>query len=398
MNPEITYFAKTNFRNERKLFGIKQSDRAYHTYIIGKTGAGKTNLLKTKILQDIQFNRGLCLFDIHGDLIEEIQHHLPLRRKGDVVFLNIPDKELSIGYNPLKRVSFEKRSLVASSILESFERLNDSKSWGAKLSHILRFILLTLLDQKEANFSDILRIMRDKEYRKSCLKNVINPDVKDFWTKEFYQYTKFDLVPIYNKIGGFLAHPAIKRFLVENKNTISLRKIMDGKKILLVNLSKGAIGTDSAYLLGSLLLSSLTSASFSRIDTLEALRVPFHVYLDEFQNYTNPSLVNMLSELRKFKVTLTLAHQYLDQLEPDIRSAVLGNVGTIISFRLGAFDAQHMMNELFNEYQPIFTIGDYVNLPNYYIYLRLMIDGKPSKPFSAITIQYKNISDNFLPL
>ena len=165
---------------------------------------------------------------------------------------------------------------------------------------------------------------------------------------------------------------------------------MDDKKILMVNLSKGAIGTDSAYLLGSLLLSSITSASFSRIDTLEDDRLPFHIYLDEFQNYTNRSLVNMLSELRKFKVTLTLAHQYLDQLEPEIRSAVLGNVGTLISFRLGALDAQKMMKELFMEYQPIFSVGDYVNLPNYEIYLRLMIDGKPSKPFSATTIKYED--------
>ena len=196
LNSEITYFAKTNFRDTRKVFGIKQSDRAFHTYIIGKTGTGKTNLLKTQILQDIQFGRGCCLFDIHGDLIEEIQHCLPQGRKGDVVFLNIPDKNLSLGYNPLRRVSFEKRSLVASSILETFERLNDSKSWGAKLSHILRFILLTLLDQPEANFSDILRIMRDKVYRKNCLKNVVSEEVKEFWNKEFYQYTKFDLIPI----------------------------------------------------------------------------------------------------------------------------------------------------------------------------------------------------------
>ncbi len=390
MNPEITYFAKTNFRDQRVLFGIKQPDRAYHTYIIGKTGAGKTNLLKTKILQDIHFNRGFCLFDIHGDLIEEIQHRLPQGRKGDVVFLNVPDQNLSIGYNPLKRVSYEKRSLVASSILETFERLSSSKSWGAKLSHILRFILLTLLDQKHANFSDILRIIRDKEYRKECVKNIVNEDVKEFWTKEFYQYTKFDLVPIYNKIGGFLAHPAIRRLLVENKDSMSLRKIMDGKKILLINLSKGAIGSDSAYLLGSLMLSSITSASFSRIDTLENERVPFHIYLDEFQNYVNPSLVNMLSELRKFKVTLTLAHQYLDQLDIDIKNAVLGNVGTLISFRLGARDAQYMMKELFKEYQPIYSIGDYVNLPNYEIYLKLMIDGKPSKPFSATTIRYED--------
>ncbi len=389
MNSDITYFAKTNFRDQKNLFGIKQSDRAYHTYIVGKTGTGKTNLLKTKILQDIKFNRGLCLFDIHGDLIEEIQHRLPQGKKGDVVFLNVPDPHLSIGYNPLKRVSYEKRSLIASSILETFERLNDTKSWGAKLSHILRFVLLSLLDQPHADFSDILRIIRDKAYRKDCLKNIINEDVKEFWTKEFYQYTKFDLVPIYNKIGGFLAHPAIRRLLVENDDSLSLRKIMDGKKILLVNLSKGAIGSDTANLLGSLLLSSITAASFSRIDTVEEERVPFYIYLDEFQNYVNPSLVNMLSELRKFKVSLILAHQYLNQLDMDIKNAVLGNVGTLISFRLGAGDAQAMMNELFREYQPIFSIGDYVHLPNYHIYLSLMIDGKPSRPFSATTIRYE---------
>jgi len=294
MNTGITYFAQTNFRNKNQLFGIRQPDRQYHTYVIGKTGAGKTNLLKTKILQDIEQNRGLCLFDIHGDLIKEIQDHLPQRRKDDLVFLDVPNKDLSIGYNPLVRVSYEKRSLVASSILETFERLSSSKSWGAKLSHILRFILLTLLDQKQADFSDILRIMRNKEYRKSCIKNIVNDDVKEFWIKEFHQYSpKFDLVPIYNKIGGFLAHPAIRRILVENTNRISLRKAMDEKKIVLVNLSKGAIGTDTAYLLGSLLLSSLTSASFSRINIPEEERVPFHIYLDEFQNYTNPSLVNM---------------------------------------------------------------------------------------------------------
>jgi len=392
MNTGITYFAQTNFRNQKQLFGIRQADRQYHTYVIGKTGAGKTNLLRTQIFQDIDQKQGLCLFDIHGDLIKEIQDHLPQGRRDDLIFLDVPNKDLSIGYNPLVRVSYEKRSLVASSILETFERLSSSKSWGAKLSHILRFILLTLLDQPKADFSDILRIMRDKEYRKSCIKRIVSDDVKEFWEKEFYQYSpKFDLIPIYNKIGGFLAHPAIRRILIENTDRISLRKAMDEQKIVLVNLSKGAIGADTAYLLGSLLLSSLMSASFSRIDIPENERKPFHIYLDEFQNYTNPSLVQMLSELRKFKVSLTMAHQYLDQLTSEIRSAVLGNVGTIISFRVGAIDAPYLTKELFQEYpKSAFSIGDYVNLPNYHIYLKLMIDGKPSKPFSAKTIRYED--------
>jgi len=389
-NPNITYFAKTNFRHDRRIFGIQQEDRAYHTYVLGKTGSGKTNLLITQILQDLQHNRGICVFDVHGDLINTVIKHLPNHRKKDVVYLDIPNPNLSLGYNPLKRVSYEKRSLVASGILETFQKLW-SGAWGVRLEHILRYILLTLLDQPKANFSDIPRIIHDEVYRKECVKNIVNNDVKQFWEKEFVKYGKADIVPLLNKVGAFLVHPAIKRVLVENKNNISLRKIMDEKKILLVNLSKGVIGSDIAHILGSLLLTSLTSASFSRIDTPEDKRVPFHIYLDEFQNYTTPTLVNLLSEIRKMKVILTMAHQYFHQLEIDIRNAVIGNVGTIICFRLGAVDASYMQKELYKDRHPLIEVGDYVNLPNYHIYLRLMIDGIPSKPFSAITIPYTDV-------
>jgi type IV secretory pathway TraG/TraD family ATPase VirD4 len=388
-NPNITYFAVTNWRDRKDLFGIKQEDRAFHTYILGKTGAGKSNLLITKILQDIKHKRGACVFDVHGDLIKTVSLHVPNYRKQDLIYLNIPDGNLTFGYNPLKRVSYEKRSLVASAILDSFQKLW-SGAWGIKMEHILRYILLTLLDQPKANMRDIIRILQDEEYRKKCIKNVVNPDVKNFWIKEYDKYGKNDVTPILNKVGAFLVHPTIKRLLIDNADSLSFRKIMDEKKILLVNISKGSLGVDVANILGSLLLSTLTSAAFNRIDLEEDKRVPFHIYLDEFQNYTNKTLTEMLSELRKFKVTLTLAHQYLHQLSDDIRYGVLGNVGTVICFRIGAVDAEYMLMEHYIEFLPL-TLGDYVNMKNHHVYVKLMIDGKPSKPFSAITVHYKTI-------
>lgn len=386
----ITYFAHTNYRNQRKLFGIKQEDRKYHTYILGKTGAGKTNLLLTQILQDIKHHRGVCVFDVHGDLIKTLRAHPLLNLRQDVTYLDIPNPELKVGYNPLKRVSLEKRSLVAGAILESFQKLWGG-AWGLKLEHILRYILLTLLDQPKAHLGDILRIIQDESYRTSCLKNITNPDVYKFWISEFKSYSKNDLLPVYNKIGAFLAHPAIKRLLITNADNLSLRKIMDQSGVLLVNLSKGQLGDDVSYIIGSLLLSSLSSAAFSRINLPEQERKKFHLFLDEFQNYTTKALPDMLSELRKFGLSLTFAHQYLHQLTPEIQHGVLGNVGTIICFRLGAQDAAHMIKELYQSSGWKISVGDYVNLPNRYIYLKLIIDGIPSRPFSAITISYKDI-------
>ncbi len=385
----ICYFAQTNFRNQRKRFGIQLPDRLYHFYITGKTGTGKTTLLHTKFSQDVQNGHGLCLVDVHGDLIKEVLNSIPEHRKQDVVYLNATDPNLNLGYNPLRRVRYEKRPLIVSNILEVFQRLWGNQSWGVKLSHILRNILLTLLDQPSASFSDVLRILHDEEYRKSCLRHIVNPDVKAFWEKEFKTYSKNDLVPLYNKLGAMLSYPAVKRILVENNKQISLRSIMDNQKILLVNLSKGMLGSDASYILGSLLLTSLSASAFSRADTQENERQPFFVYLDEFQNYTNLSLVEMLSELRKYKVGMVLAHQYIAQLDPQIRDAVLGNVGTIVTFRLGQADARYMEKEFY----PTFKRDHFLNLPNYNIYLKMIINGHPSKAFSATTLPPYQLPD-----
>lgn len=381
LRPDITYFAKLLFRNDQRVFGIRQDDRLLHTYIIGKTGTGKSTLLQTMILQDIQAKRGVCLLDPHGDLVENVVNTIPKDRLKDIIYLNVPDRTLSLRYNPFKKVSYEKRSLVASSILDVFKKLWFD-AWGVKLEHILRYTILTLLDQPEATIADIPRLLLDRAYRKSALVHIKNESVKAFWEKEFVHYNRYDLLPVLNKVGGMLAHPAIKRVLIENPHEISLRKAMDENKIIMVNLSKGYLGEDTAHILGALLISSISAAAFSRVDTPETSRIPFMLYMDEFHNFTTLSLVNMFSELRKFKVGLTLAHQYMHQLDEEIKRAILGNAGTIISFRVGTEDAQFLSKEMF----PVFDLEDLLNLPNRSVYLKLMIDGTPSRPFSAETI------------
>ena len=383
MKTDITYFAKTNFRNEGKVFGIRQSDRLMHTYIIGKTGVGKSTLLKFMFLQDAQAGRGVCLLDPHGDLVESIRKAIPEERKKDILYFNVPDRTLALRYNPFKKVSYEKRSLVASSIIEVFKKLWID-AWGVKLEHILRHSILTLLDQPQATIADIPKLLLERSFRSEAIKHVQNPSVKAFWDKEFVHYNQYDLLPVLNKVGGMLAHPVIKRVLIENPEEVSLRKAMDEGKIVLVNLAKGYIGEDAAHLLGALFVSSLSSAAFSRTDTEEENRIPFMLYMDEFHNFTTLSLVNMFSELRKFKVGMILAHQYFYQLDDEIRWAILGNAGTIISFRVGTEDAQFLSKEMY----PVFTLEDFINLPNYSIYLKLMIDGAPSKPFSATTLAH----------
>jgi len=383
---DITYFARINYRSITKRFGIRQADRLLHTYIIGKTGTGKTTLLETKIRQDVERGRGLCLIDPHGDLVTRIRNTIPPHRQADVVYLDITDVNQPWGYNPLTRVSYEKRALVASSILETLKKLWSS-AWGVKLEHLLRFTLLALLDQPKSDVSDIPKMLYDKSFRAEALKRVQNPEVSQFWKKEFPRYSYYDILPVLNKVGGLLAYPTIKRVLIENTQRLSLRKVMDEQKILLVNLAKGEVGEDVAHILGAVLLTSISSAAFSRVNVLERDRIPFYVYLDEFQNFTTLSLVNMLSELRKYKVGMILAHQYLDQLEDDIKRAVLGNVGTHISFRIDAFDATLMAMKM----HPEFELVDFINLPNHHIYLSLMIDGRPSKPFSAVTLQPSDI-------
>ena len=380
---DISYFAKSNFRTTHHTFGIKQADRLFHFYCFGKSGSGKTSLLKKLMEQDIKADRGFTFLDVHGDasreMVHQLKHHYADR---EFIYFDVTNPNLSIGYNPLKKVSYAKRSLVASNILEIFQR-NWKSAWGMKMEHILRMILLTLLDQPKAQLSDILKLLHQKSYREECLPNITSEAIRMFWTSEFPKYKPNDLLPIMNKLGGFLSHSIVHKILIENTNQLSLRKIIDEGTILVLNLAKGQVGADVANILGGLLLTSLASASFSRIDILEKDRTPYFLYIDEFQTISGTELIaELLAQVRKFKIGLILANQFLHQLDSEVRNSVLGNVGTIVAFRLGISDANLMAKEFY----PIFKASDFTSLANHSIYLKLMIDGKPSVPFSADTI------------
>jgi hypothetical protein len=382
----ITHFAQTNARHPHRVFGIKSTDRLSHMYVIGKTGVGKTTLLETLIQGDIARGAGCALIDPHGDFAQRLDAWVPDTRRADLVYLSLTDPALPYGYNPLSFVSSDRRSLVASGILDVFKKMWVD-AWGARMEHILRNAILALLDQHHAVLPDVLRLLTDKTFRHQVIARVTNKQVVAFWRDEFprysFRYQADGIAPIQNKVGAFLADPRIYRLLTRPDGLLRLRSIMDQGKVLLVNLAKGKIGEDSTSLLGGLLVTSLGLAAFSRADVEEHKRRPFYIFIDEFQNFTTLALANMLSELRKYGIGVVLAHQYLAQLDPKIREAVLGNVGTTISFRVGAIDAQYIAREFAPDIQAL----DLQNLSNHEIYVRLMIDGTPSKPFSAKTLR-----------
>jgi len=381
-----TFFAHSNFRNRPQRFGIKRQDRLLHIYVIGKTGTGKSTLLESFMRQDVERGEGFALLDPHGDLVERIARSIPDHRKDDVVYLDATDPKQPYGYNPLKRVAADKRPLAASGLLEVFHKAWGDRAWGQRMEHILRNALLALLDHPEATIADTLRLFRDSAYRKEVAEGAQNRQVRDFWLHEFpnysYRYRAEALAPIQNKVGAFLAIPSIARIVGDAPTPISLRRLMDEGKILLVNLARGKLGEDATALLGGLLVTNIGLAAFSRADIPADGRRLFFVYLDEFQYFTTLSVANMIAELRKYGVGLVLANQYLAQLSDDVRHAVLGNAGTIISFRVGPEDAA----VLAKEFDPKFRAVDLLTLPNHRIYLKLMIEGAPSKPFSAETV------------
>lgn len=383
MSPDVSRFARTNHRNSRRPFGIKQLDRLSHMYVIGKTGVGKSTLLETLARQDMDAGRGFALVDPHGDLVEKLASECASDPR--VVHVNAPDPQQPYGYNPLRRVRDDKIPLAVSGMLETLKKLWPD-AWGVRMEHILRNSLYALLERDDSTLPDILALYSDEDFRNEVAKDIRNAVVKQFWTEEFENYParlRAEMVaPIQNKVGALLADPTLYRILVNPKRDLRFRQIMDAGQVLLINVSKGRLGEDASLLLGSLIVSTIGLAAFSRAEETETTRRPFFLYLDEFHNFTTLMLANMMSELRKYGVGLTLAHQYLHQLEPDIRHAVLGNAGTVISFRVGPEDAL----VLGREFEPQFTASDLLSLPNRSCYLKLMIGGEPSPAFSADTI------------
>lgn len=388
-NKDITYFGKTNFRNHSQVFGIKRKDRRQHMYVLGKSGTGKSVLLSNLIVQNIQNGEGLCVVDPHGELVEEILDLIPDHRVKDVIYFNPADTDFHIGFNVLQLDDPKYKHLVASGLMGIFTKIW-ANAWSSRMEYILNNAILALLDTPGTTLLGIPRMLVDKDYRQMIIGNLKDPVVKAFWVHEYEQwrdqFRNEAIAPIQNKVGQFLSTSIIRNVVGQPKSTINIFDIMNEGKIFLVNVSKGRVGEDNSALLGGMLITKIQLAAMERVRIPEDERKDFYLYVDEFQNFATDSFANILSEARKYRLNLVVAHQYTAQLEnkdgSKVRDAVFGNVGTMIIFRVGADDADFLEKE----FEPEFTAQDLVNLPNYNVYLKLMIDGVTSRPFSATTL------------
>ena len=384
----ITYFASTHTRGKREMFGIRAIDRGKHIYVIGKTGMGKSTMLENMAIQDIQNGEGIAFIDPHGSTAEKLLDFIPHDRIKDVVYFAPFDTDHPIGFNVMEDVGYEKRHLVVSGLMGAFKRIWVD-AWSARMEYILQNTLLALLEYPGSTLIDVNRMLTNKTFRNAVVEKITDPIVKAFWTEEFAsftdRYTQEATPAIQNKIGAFVSNPLIRNIIGQATSSFDLRQIMDEKKIFIVNLSKGRMGETNASLLGSMLTVKIYLAAMSRADEPAArmAKLPrFYFYVDEFQSMMNEAFADILSESRKYKLALTLANQYIEQMEEKVRDAVFGNVGTLVCFRVGPFDAEVLKTV----FEPTFEAEDLVELGLGQIYLTLMIDGVGSHPFSAETI------------
>jgi hypothetical protein len=388
-DPEkITFFATADARGKAVPFGIKAKDRQRHMYVIGKTGMGKSTMLENMAAQDIMNGEGMAFIDPHGSAAEKLLEYVPEHRVNDVVYFAPFDLDNPVSFNVMEDVGPDKRHLVVSGLMSTFKKIWVD-AWSARMEYILTNALLALIEYPDTTLLSVNRLFSDKNYRNRVVEYVKDPAVKAFWTEEFAAYTdRFAaeaLPAIQNKIGQFTGNPLIRNIIGQPHSSFDIRKMMDEKKILIMNLSKGLVGETNANLLGSMLTTRIYLAAMSRADlpVAQMKEMPnFYFYVDEFQSFANATFANILSEARKYHLNLIIAHQYIEQMEEDVRNAVFGNVGTTVSFRVGPFDAE-VLETIFT---PRFLAPDIVNLGAYQIYLTLMIDGIGSQPFSAVTL------------
>jgi hypothetical protein len=384
----VTYFAVTDTRNKRTPFGIKKEDRSRHSYIIGKTGMGKSTLLENMAIQDIRNGEGVCFIDPHGGTAEKLLQYVPEERVKDILYFAPFDMQYPVSFNVLENVGADKRHFVIAGLMSTFEKIWVD-TWSARMAYILQNTLAALLEYPGATLLGVNRMYIDKEYRKNVIAHISDPSIRSFWVDEYSKYTDRytqEATPaIQNKIGQFASNALVRNIIGQEQSAFDIRTLMDNRKIFIVNLSKGRVGEGNANLLGSMLITKIYLAAMSRADVPESqarLLPPFYLYVDEFQNFANRSFADILSEARKYKLALTIAHQYIEQMEEEVRAAVFGNVGTMMAFRVGSYDAEILEKE----FAPIFTADDLVNLGARQIYLKLMIDGVSSQPFSAVTM------------
>lgn len=388
---ELTLFGMTDFRGSSQRFGIKVVDRRQHMYAIGKSGTGKSTMLENMAIDDIRKGRGVAIVDPHGDFINHVLEFIPEERIKDVVYFSPADRDHPIGFNLLENVDPALKNIVASGVVAIFEKIFGEKSWGPRLEYILRNVVMALLEYEDSTMLDIMRLLVDKKFRTKVLEQVKDPVIRDFFINEYEKYDpKFRteaIAPIQNKVGQFLSASTIRNIVGQAKSTLDIEDVMNNRKILLLDLSIGKIGEDTAALLGSMMITKIQLASMRRAQIEDAeQRVDFYLYVDEFQNFATDSFAVILSEARKYRLNLILTHQYIAQLPEAVAKAVFGNIGTLISFRVGSSDSVALVKE----FEPVFDANDLVNLNNHYIYAKMSIDGVTRPAFSALTLPPAN--------
>ena len=382
----ITPLGIVDFREDRRRFGIRHDDRRFHMAIIGRTGTGKSTMLSTMIRSDAESCEGFALLDPHGDLAQTAAEMVPPWRQNDFVYFDPATPENGVTFNPLEVSSTEQRHLVVSDLLAIFNRIWE-KNWGPRLEYILRNVLMALTERPGHTLLDALRILNDTEFRKEIVGEIEDEIVRGFWEREFERYSKSyrteAIAPIQNKIGEFLTNPVTRRVFSDPKGTIRPRELMDSGGILIADLSVGRLGRDASTLLGALLVGKFGLAALSRADTPIDQRRDFYLYVDEFPSFATSNFATILAEARKYRLSLVVAMQYFDQLDLKLAGALLGNVGNLVVFRVGVKDAAMLAKELF----PVFQQEDLVSQPYYQAYVRLVINGMPSRPFSARVVR-----------
>ncbi|MBI2263370.1 type IV secretion system DNA-binding domain-containing protein [Candidatus Berkelbacteria bacterium] len=355
-------------------------------YSIGKTGTGKSTMLSNMIIDDIKEGRGVAVVDPHGDLVRHILNFIPENRIEDVVYFNPTDREHPLGFNILEAVEPDLKNIVASGVVGIFKKIFGDVSWGPRLEYILRNVILALLDYPNATLLEVMRVLTDKDFRKEVVSKLTDPVIRDFFINEYEKYDpKFRteaIAPIQNKVGQFLSSSTIRNIVGQKASTFDIEHLMNNHKILLLNLSIGEIGEDSSALLGAMLITKIQLTAMRRAARPEEERADFYLYVDEFQNFATESFAVILSEARKYHLNLILTNQYIAQMPEVVASAVFGNVGTVVAFRVGATDAGFLVKE----FEPVFDAIDLVNLDNYHIYIKMSIDGVTSPAFSAKTL------------
>ncbi len=387
---DVSFIGRTNYvaalEEKRFIFGLKRADRRRHLYIIGKSGVGKSKLQELLVRQDIANGQGLCVIDPHGEFIDDVLEFIPKSRIDDVCYIDPSDTEYPISFNPLQNVDPAFKHQLTQGLIEVLSKQFGS-NWTPRLEHVFRFTTLALLDYPYATMRGMISMLTDRNYRQKVIEYIQDDMVKRFWAIEFADWSeKFDtdaIIPLVNKLGQFMSDPMLRNIFGQRENKVNLEELMNTKKIILINLSKGKIGEENSSFFGAMFLTKIKQAGMARAKMDARERNDFYLYVDEFQNIVTETFENILSESRKYGINLTVAHQYMGQLSKKIQNAVLGNVGSIICFRVGGEDAVALKPE----FAPIFDVKDMINLGIGEFYIKMTIDGESYDPFSAESLK-----------